>query len=191
MGGGLTLANAVASSRSALLSALGSNSRTALILSLNLLVNNFALINASGMLNFAEATSPANASMGSQTKGAISTATLIASMASLSKSVLELEGGSYIGFLDGMEGEEAVDDDEEVTRDDWELCREWSPHDLLYPDMPELIDRFEAFRDGMRGVAGRGSTYDGSIFPISTSLELNEPACLRIILVLSLSVPGD
>lgn len=185
------MANAVASSRSALLSALGSNSRTALILSLNLLVNNFALINASGMLNFAEATSPANASMGSQTKGAISTATLIASMASLSKSVLELEGGSYIGFLDGMEGEEAVDDDEEVTRDDWELCREWSPHDLLYPDMPELIDRFEAFRDGMRGVAGRGSTYDGSIFPISTSLELNEPACLRIILVLSLSVPGD
>lgn len=33
--------------------------------------------------------------------------------------------------------------------------------------------------------------YDGNIFPISTSLELNEPACLRIILDLSLSAPGD
>jgi len=121
----------------------------------------------------------------------MSTATFIASMASLSKSVLELEGGSCIGCLDGTEGEEAVDDDDEATKDDRELCRECSPHDLLYPDIPELIDRFEVFRDGRRGVTGRGSTYDGNIFPISTSLELNEPACLRIILVLSLSTPGD
>jgi len=90
-----------------------------------------------------------------------------------------------------MEGEEAVDDDDEAIRDDWEFCRECSPHDLLYPDIPELIDRFGVLRDGRRGVIGRGSTYDGNIFPISTSLELNEPACLRIILVLSLSAPGD
>jgi hypothetical protein len=90
-----------------------------------------------------------------------------------------------------MEGEEAVDDDDEATRDDCELCREWSPHDLLYPDIPELIDRFVVLLEGTRGVKGRGSTYDGNIFPISTSFELNEPACLRIIRDLSLSTPGD
>ena len=190
-GDSLTLANAVASSRSAFLSAVGSDSRTALILSLSLLVNAFALINASGILNLAETMSPTSASMDSQMEGAMSTATFIASMASLSKSVLELEGGSCIGCRDGMEGEEAVDDDDEAKRDDCEFCRECSPHDLLYPDIPELIDRFGVFRDGRRGVTGSGSTYDGSIFPISTSLELNEPACLRIILVLSLSSPGD
>lgn len=89
-----------------------------------------------------------------------------------------------------MEGEEAVDDDDEATRDDCEFCRECSPHDLLYPDIPAFIERFEVFR-GIRGATGIGSIYDGSIFPISTSLELNEPACLRIILVLSLSTPGD
>lgn len=89
-----------------------------------------------------------------------------------------------------MEGEEAVDDDDEATKDDCEFCRECSPHDLLYPDIPEFMNRFEVFR-GMRKVEGSGSTYDGNIFPISTSLELKEPACLRIILVLSLSSPGD
>ena len=89
-----------------------------------------------------------------------------------------------------MEGEEVVDDDDEATRDDWEFCLECSPHDLLYPDIPEFMDRFWAFRDGRRGVMGRGSMYDGNILPISTSLELNEPACLRI-LDLSLSTPGD
>jgi hypothetical protein len=88
------------------------------MLSFNLWVNVFALTNASGTLNFAETTSPTRASMDSQMEGAISTATFIASMASLSKSVLELEGGSYIGFLDGMEGEEAVDDEDDAARDD-------------------------------------------------------------------------
>lgn len=89
-----------------------------------------------------------------------------------------------------MEGEEAVDDDDEATSDDCEFCRECSPHDLLYPDIPELMNSFEVIR-GTRGAGFSGSTYDGSIFPISTSLELNEPACLRIILDLSLSTPGD
>lgn len=89
-----------------------------------------------------------------------------------------------------MEGEEAVDDDDDATKDVCEFCRECSLHDLLYTDIPEFIDRFEGFR-GRRGVTGGGSMYDGSIFPISTSLELNEPACLRIILDLSLSSPGD
>ena len=41
------------------------------------------------------------------------------------------------------------------------------------------------FRDGMRGVTGSGSTYGGIIFAISISLELDEPASLRVILVLS------
>lgn len=89
-----------------------------------------------------------------------------------------------------MEGEDAVDDDDEATRDDCEFCRECSPQDLLYPDMPEFLDWPEESR-GMRGAGGRGSMYDGNIFPISTSLELNEPACLRIFFDLSLSVPGD
>jgi hypothetical protein len=89
-----------------------------------------------------------------------------------------------------MDGEEAVDDDDDATRDDCEFCRECSPHDLLYPDIPGFIDRFEVFR-GMRGPTGIGSTCDGNIFPISTSFELNEPACLRIILDRSVSTPGD
>lgn len=87
------LANAVASSRSAFLSAAGSDSRTALMLSLSLLVKAFALTNASEILNFAD-TSSARVSIDSQMEGAISTATFIASTASLSKSVLELEEGS-------------------------------------------------------------------------------------------------
>ena len=89
-----------------------------------------------------------------------------------------------------MEGEEAVDDEDEATKDDCEFCRECSPHDLLYPDMLEFMNRFEDLR-GICGAEGSGSTYDGNIFPISTSLELNEPACLLIILDLSLSTPGD
>ena len=106
----------------------------------------------------------------------MSTTTLIA--------LLALEEGSCIGCRDGMEGEEAVDDDDEATREDREFCRECSPHDLLYPDIPEVIDRFGLFRDGMRGVTGSGSMYGGIIFAISISLKLDEPACLRIILVL-------
>ena len=36
----------------------------------------------------------------------------------------------------------------------------------------------------MRGVMGSGSTYGGIIFAISISLELDEPTCLGVILVL-------
>jgi hypothetical protein len=55
-----------------------------------------------------------------------------------------------------MEGEEAVDDDEEATIEDCEFCRECSPHDLLYPDILGFMDKFEVFR-GIRGVMGSGS----------------------------------
>lgn len=56
-----------------------------------------------------------------------------------------------------MEGEEAVDDEDEATRDDCEFCRECSLHDLLYPEIPEFMNSFECFR-GMRGAEGSGST---------------------------------
>ena len=85
--------------------------------------------------------------------------------------VLELKGASCIGYRDGMEGE----------ADDGGLRippRVLTPQPSI-PRYTASVDRFGFFRDGMRGVTGSGSTYDGSIFPISTSLELNGPACLR------------
>ena len=111
------MANAVASSQSTFVSTDGSDSRTVLILSLSLLVNGFKLINASETSNFAETISPTRPSIDPQMEGAMSAATFIILMASLSQRVLELKGGSCIGCGDEMEREEAVDDDE-VTRGD-------------------------------------------------------------------------
>ena len=49
-------------------------------------------------------------------EGAMVTVTFITSMASLSKRVLELKGGSCTRCRDGVGGEEAVDDDDEAIK---------------------------------------------------------------------------
>ena len=80
-------------------------------MSLSLLVTTFVLVGASDTSNLAETVSRTRPSIDPQMEGAMSTATIIA--------LLEFRrGGSCVGCRDGMEGEEAVGDDDEVTRED-------------------------------------------------------------------------
>jgi hypothetical protein len=83
-----------------------------------------------------------------------------------------------------------VDDDDEATGMIANSAASVHPTISCIQMYRRLLRGLKCF-EGIRGAAGTGSTYDGSTFLMSASLELSEPACLRIILVLSLSTPGD
>lgn len=195
----LTLAKACASSRELPLSAPKSPLSKTLILVLSFSVR--ALARSSIPLNssFVSGTLTRISSIISHTGGAASTATFIASMASLSTSVFDLDvAKSMEGFLNPSDGE----DEDDASRELCDPCREWESHRSGCTGGDRMYDPVGVCPLDLVGVGaplGRratrrvgvdegsttpaeycgDSTYDGNSFPISTSFKLKDPACRR------------